>query len=945
LSMEADRDPTAPQSGLLRIPADLPGLGDEVSEPDELPARKERREHLIRALEGAPPSSAMLRQFGRLLSWLTSLLFSHVLFEQRRIDTLRDVAHHGTIVYVMQVKSLLDYLYFNHAFIKHDLPLAHFANGVSTTFVRGPRAWLAALFRRGPDAVTEEQVEALALQGRSVFLFLEQSHLLPEDQLEFSQRYLFRLTRAQRQHPEHPIHIVPLLLLWERRPDPQHISFLDDIFGTVQSPGLFRKALGLFQTLWQSFFNLGQPLVQPSQPLSLRAFIEEYPSTGSADLSELLREHLLEQLTRERQVILGPTVQPRHDVWRAISGRHELQEAVRQVALEEGASEAKIMSRARSFFDEIAANQSLLMLKLFSLVLGLIWYRIYDGFEVDDVGMERVREAGKTHSLILIPSHKSHIDYLIISYLFYHYGLMPPHIAAGANLSFWPMGFFFRKAGAFFLRRSFQGENLYPHVFREYIIQLMAQGFPIEFFIEGTRSRTGKLIKPRTGMLDMIVRANLAGRVENVAIVPISVGYEKIIEEKAHVREMMGAEKEPEGLTGLLRSPRVLRSRYGRLYVQFAEPIPVAEYLKRYDITRPPADSAEQEAKLEATVMRLGHRIIHDINRVTVVTPTALIATVLLNNKERNIDHARLMRECGFVLRFLREPEREARLSNTLQSALEARVLPEGDAASRDEATGQAVAAVVGEALGLFEEKKQISRLVSGDEVFYNLPDDARLEVSLYKNTVVHLFVPEGLLASALLSLLAGGADSVALGALRDETQFLSRLFKYEWIYAERAAFEQVFTRTLQYFVRVGWVEVTGELDDADSVVRATSAQAEELRFLRRVVLAFLESYAITAAAVAELEEAQERDALLKATLKRGKNDVLRGRVQLPESLSKPTLQNALKLCTEWKILEEFSGDKGRSRKSRFYRISEQARADASHAELSAHLARLVYLS
>jgi glycerol-3-phosphate O-acyltransferase len=321
------------------------------------------------------------------------------------------------------------------------------------------------------------------------------------------------------------------------------------------------------------------------------------------------------------------------------------------------------------------------------------------------------------------------------------------------------------------------------------------------------------------------------------------------------------------------------------------------------------------------------------------------VATILLNNPAKNIDQMRLRQECGFVLRFLQEPSRQARLSNTLQGALAARGLVGVVDPARDAELGEAVAGVVEEALGLFEAKRQVVRLVSGDEVFYNLPDDARLEVSLYRNTVVHLFVPEGLLASALLSLLAGGGQRVALGALREETQFLSRLFKYEWIYEERAAFVQVFTRTLQRFVEARWVRVEGPLDDADSVVCTTNEHAVELHFMRRVVLAFLEAYAIAASAAGELDGELEREALLKAMLRRGKNDVLRGRIQLPESLSKPTLQSALKLLAEWGVLEEFSGDKGRSRKSRLYRVSERARAEGQHTELKAHLERLVYLT
>ena len=140
---------------------------------------------------------------------------------------------------------------------------------------------------------------------------------------------------------------------------------------------------------------------------------------------------------------------------------------------------------------------------------------------------------GQVHSVVLIPSHKSHIDYLVLSYILFNYGMIPPLIAAGVNLSFWPLGPIFRRAGAFFLRRTFRGEKLYPIVFREYLVRQLEEGWPVEFFIEGTRSRTGKLVKPKYGMMDMVVRALASGRIDSIKVVPISVSYEKIIEEGA----------------------------------------------------------------------------------------------------------------------------------------------------------------------------------------------------------------------------------------------------------------------------------------------------------------------------------------------------------------------------------------------------------------------------
>ncbi len=917
-----------PGSSLEDVP--LPReLGDEPSEQEDVELLRARHTALATRLSASPAPTAMVAKPGLLLRWLTRLLFARVLFERRCVDMIEDTARRGRVVYVMRQRSRLDYLYYNAAFVTHGLPLARQSNGPAMLWFSAPWAWLKALWRRGPQAPVEEQVEALVASGQPALLFLESPGQDSDEELELSQRYMYRLMRLQQRQPGEAIYLVPLSLFWARRPDPRHVSFLHDVFGTPQRPGFFRKVVEVFQTTWQSFFNLGQPMAQVSGPLSLRELMREYPDAGAADLCELASARLLEEFEREQHVLLGPTGEPPEEVFRELAQRPEIAQAVQALASETGESEAKLRRKVRAYFDEIAAAQSLFVLKLFSLVLGLVFYRIYDGFEVDEAGLARVREAGKTSCLILMPSHKSHIDYLILSYLFYQYGLMPPHIAAGVNLSFFPLGALFRRAGAFFIRRSFKGETLYPLVFREYLIHLMRQSYPIEFFIEGTRSRTGKLIKPRTGMLEMIVRARAAGRVDAVSVVPISVGYERIIEERAYSRELLGEEKRREGLAELLKAPRVLTSRYGRLYVQFAEPISVDDYLDQYAIDRARLDTPQ----MDALIARLGHRIIYDINRVSAVTPTALAATVLLNNTARHVDRQRLCQEAGFLLRFLRRPSASARLSRTLAVALEG--LSE-QAAELE--LGEAAWPALEEALGLFEGAQQVAWRKDGEDRLWRVPDEARMELSIYRNTLVHLFVPEALLAAAALKLQT---TQLAHDALREETRFLSRLFKYEWIYEERARFETVFRRTLAGFERAGWVQLAG--DGAEPTITITSAGRGALAFLRRMVLPFLEAYAIMAAQLEDcVDTERERGALLSAAMTQGRGDFMRGRILFYESLSKPTFTNALRLFTDWGAVQE-RRDASRKKEQVLYQVSATWREGQEHVALRQHLEALVY--
>ena len=895
------------------LPQDLPVLEEALAgAADDEVTRLERHE-LANDLESSPPASAMLESMGRLFRWMARLLFAHVLFERRCIDDIRDANERGTVVYAMESRSRLDYLYFNYAFISHDLPLARWCNGVILRPMRGAWHWIRGLWRRD-QASPEDQMEALVDDGKSAFLFLERPRQDEEEALAYSQSYLYRLIRLQRQREE-PIYVMPLLLVWEKRPNPRQASFLDEVFGTVQSPGFFRKIVHYFQTFWQSFLKFGQPMVQVSSAVNLRDLLREYPNADSSDASELLRARLKEYIGREQKVILGPTAPDKETICEEVLQRPELQEKIRELADREEVDEAQVEARARGQLREIAADPSLLTLKFFSALLSFVWYRIYDGFEIDEEGLEVVRQAAKSNSIVLVPSHKSHIDYLVLSYVFYHYGLMTPHIAAGVNLSFWPLGPLFRRAGAFFIRRSFRGEELYPVVFREYLIRLMEESYPVEFFIEGTRSRTGKLIKPKYGMLDMMVRAYATGRLESVKIVPISVGYEKIIEERSYRREILGEDKKGESLSDLLKTPKFLTSQKGRLYVEFDDPIDLGEYFDRYDIDRldPQAES------MDRLTVRLAHRIIYDINQITTVSPTALTSAVLLNNPARGLDRSRLMEEVGFLLHFLIQPGRKRRLSGALREALaaaevdiEERVSGEDEGVSvvlgeRDEGLeatiGEALSTVIDRALAIFEREGQLEIQREDGEVFYRFDDDHRLELAYYRNTLIQHFVPEGLLAMSLMSF---GQSPVDLEALREKTHFLSSLFKYEWIYEEAARFDDVFERTLAYFERAGWVSV----EDAQVQI---AGEAEEIRYFRRMFLTFLEAYQVMAHTVEELSEAPlERDELVDRAIKAGRKDYLRGRLRFYESISKPTYKNALRLLEDWGAIDREESDEGR---------------------------------
>ena len=152
-----------------------------------------------------------------------------------------------------------------------------------------------------------------------------------------------------------------------------------------------------------------------------------------------------------------------------------------------------------------------------------------------------------------MPCHRSHFDYMLLAYIVHDQGLSLPHTAAGINLNMPVLGAILRRGGAFYLRRSFKGNRLYAAVFNAYLHEILKRGHSIEYFVEGGRSRTGRLLPPKGGMLAMTVHSYLQDPRRPIVFMPIYFGYEKLIEGDSFISEMAGAEKKKESLAGLIR--------------------------------------------------------------------------------------------------------------------------------------------------------------------------------------------------------------------------------------------------------------------------------------------------------------------------------------------------------------------------------------------------------
>jgi glycerol-3-phosphate O-acyltransferase len=536
-------------------------------------------------------------------------LFEPVRVPREAPAELAELASRGSLVFVMWRSGLLNFLYLRWLLRRHGLPPLRAAQGYTGIF--------GALSRiRRTRRALEEAVGA----GRSSLLFLGNRNVEAEP--------LDHLVRMQRSLAR-PIFLVPLLLLWSRRAQRLKGSVWDVLFGTPESPSTFSNAVAFFRNFRQSFLSIGKAI-------DLRVRIAERPGASDPSLARGARGALHQHLSRELRAAVGPPLKGPGRVKAKVLRDRTLRTRLEALAAETGRPIEALQAEAARCLDEIARNNDPKVVALARPVLKGLFAKLYESLEIDQDGLGRVKRAAATAPVVICPSHKSYIDFLVISWQLYEHGMMAPHIAAGINLSFWPAGPFFRRGGAYFIRRQVKGDPVYAAVLRAFVKQLLRDKFPQEFYIEGGRSRTGKLLFPKMGLVSMEVDAWVDGAADDVLFVPVSIDYEKLIEASAYLRELSGGEKAKENLGRLLGAFAVLFRSYERLYVQFEEPISL-QAVARARLGERVADLATDAEARRLLVQAMATRIAFGIGRAVTITPVGLVSAALLSHTRRGL--------------------------------------------------------------------------------------------------------------------------------------------------------------------------------------------------------------------------------------------------------------------------------------------------------------------
>lgn len=813
------------------------------------------------------------------LGWMYERFFQHIEVDDAWVRNVRAAEARGTVVYVLRNLSFVDFFALDFLTKRHALPQVRFANdmGLSVLEPMG-RGWFHALFARTEASDVEDLRRVIESRG-SAALFLKRPPTLTEPaargRIEGDQ-FLTTLLAAQRK-TERPILLVPQVFVWTKHGDDAKHSPLDAVFGPREWPGKIR-------TVAQFLANYRHVTLRAGEPVDVRAFVEQ-EGHGAADAAIVRRitYTLLRRLERERHAVVGPTRKPSDRMREEVVRSPRLQKIIGDMAGEGEAERRVLNGKAYEMVRELEATLDMNAIATIDRVVDQTVGRMYSSIEVDQEGIARLREASKEGTLVLLPSHKSHVDYIILSQVMYRAHMQMPLIAAGDNLNFFPIGALLRKAGAFFIRRSFKGDRLYGAVVDAYMRRLLKDGWTLEFFLEGGRSRTGKLLPPKVGLLSIVVDAALGATRQKVYFVPVSIGYERLVEEESYVAELSGGEKKREDVRGLLGSADVLARRYGRLSVQFGELVTLEGVLKELD---PSATRESLErltpARRRAIVTRLAYRVMNEINRVTAVTPGSLVASALLVHGKRGVSHDELIALSVRIAKILHRFG--ARFSPSLAH-------PKEPGRVRLEALVEALDLFIkaGHAIAKLPGATGNKDSLSGPraDAIYLVPDDARLSLDLAKNILVHFFVSRAMVATALS---AHKAPSIGVTTLKERVLLLSKLFKYEFQFRADRAFDQIFEETLAEMIS------GGELVREGDVVTAGPGEGHEAMFLyAQMVKNFVEGYRVAARSLSLLVKGpvSVKD-LAKKAIAIGERMFLAGEIERREAVSRPVIENAI---------------------------------------------------
>ncbi|MFA0349485.1 glycerol-3-phosphate 1-O-acyltransferase PlsB [Vibrio sp. 10N.222.55.C6] len=654
-----------------------------------------------------------------------------------------------------------------------------------------------------PDPLSKLEINGKSLQ-RYVFISSRKTLLQDDDYVPSSSIEVFsELLSLHADDSELDVQVIPATVLWGRKPGKENNQkpYLQAMNGLEKSKAVLLAGRDC--------------LVRFSPVVSLRYMANSHgtDSTIAHKLARVARIHF----SRQKLAASGPNLPSRQALFDRLLKSEAIKKAIEDEAQAKNISIEKASKEAQDIMDEIAANFSYSLIKRGEKILGWLWNKLYQGLHISNASTVR-KLAQDGHEIVYVPCHRSHMDYLLLSYVLYHEGMVPPHIAAGINLNFFPAGPIFRHGGAFFIRRSFKGNKLYSTIFREYLAELFAKGYSVEYFSEGGRSRTGRLLQAKTGMLAMTIQAMLRGMNRPVTLVPVYIGYEHVMEVATYAKELRGKRKEKENASLVIRTLRKLRN-FGKGYVNFGEPIQLNQYLNEHapewtkDID-PMGTSKPQW--MNPVVNDLATKMMTHINDAAATNALTLCATALLASRQRALSRDSLVSQINCYLSLLKNVP----YSDTF-------TVPKDSAED------------------LVKHAESLNKfLIESDSMgdIISLDRHQSILMTYYRNNIIHLFALPSLIAQMTIR-----QHGLTIDTIQENVAAIYPFLKKElFLSYDEDQLESVVANIIEELVGQGMLVVS------DNQVTINQSNSQALMLLGRTISETLQRYSIALNLLAE---------------------------------------------------------------------------------------------
>jgi glycerol-3-phosphate O-acyltransferase len=697
---------------------------------------------------------------------------------------------------------------------------------------------------------------------------------------------------------------IPVSIFWSRAPERNEKGFLlSSLFPDDGTGNALQKLFMLILHRGEVNISFGKTFYSPIIEFGLQNKNDPNFSMNSSSIendfenARRMRRQFNIEFAKERTAAFGPTLYDNEKICQWI-----LSTASTKKFLSLSENPIKAEEQIVKYIQEIGAKYNYVTIRALEKFFDFIWTKIFEGVRVRN--FEHIERNAKDAQIIWMPSHRSHFDYLLLSYVLFKKGFVVPHIAAGINLNFWPIGSILRRGGAFFIRRSFSGNRIYAHTFSEYVNFLLQNSFPVEFFQEGGRSRIGKLLSPKVGMLNICVQSIIKRKAENTYIVPVYFGYDKVMEDDSYAKELKGAKKQKENAFQFLNGIRKVFTNYGSVDVSFGDPLKIGDIWHEYNtkikkelpndvpfeeilpisLKDLPDDYDTRDPQIQGFVKYISKRVNQKINCAATASGTSLLASCLLAQLSEALEYEELQYQTlllnyiinsfakitkwklstsheadnilEYLTSFFNEFDQDIPLSETTMKMIISRTnLP-------------AIHALTEQTFSMGERWKLMTKETTPEgNIRYRCSEEKEMNLWWYRGTIFHIIAPFGIIANVLLN---SKDEDIYVQKLEFTISSIRRIWQDELFWDSKTSSELITKACLEIFQQLNFISIK-EIENKPYIeVTKNSKKQQALEFLSLIIRPEVELYGIQMATALELVKSKgifSRDELIQKTI------------------------------------------------------------------------------